>query len=151
MQLVQWKKKDRKEWFKYFFLLNSLRKLILTVTHVIMEWPIFKIWRFSHRLLRISIRLTQISIRKINFVTYCSHFGSKTGHLSPNPAILAKWAVFGPKWPQNVTWAIFRVHVCVQRIEIHRIRCKNRHFLEINFWYFIYFSSRLSNFLLRCA
>ena len=57
----------------------------------------------------------------------------------PNQAIMAKWAVFGPKWPQYVTFAIFRVHICVQRIEIHKIRCKNRHILKIYFWHFIYF------------
>ena len=44
-------------------------------------------------------------------------------------------------WSQNdhnVTFSIFQVDICVQRIEIHGIVYKDRYILEIYFRHFIY-------------
>ena len=47
--------------------------------------------------------------------------------------IEGKSVVLGPKWSLNDTFLIFRVYNRSQRIEIHRIRCKNRHILKFYF------------------
>ena len=57
--------------------------------------------------------------------------------------------VLWPKWPEYVTFSFFWVHICFQRIEIRRRRCKYCHFLDFYFRHFIYFLKIMQMFINR--
>ena len=67
--------------------------------------------------------------------------------------ILGNMTTLEPKWPQNdhkmLLFLNFWVHICFQRIEIHRIRCKNCQILIIFFRHFIYFLKIMQMFINR--
>ena len=97
------------------------------------------------------------------FISYPMYFGAlRTNINSKNQKSIIKWSfwpqnwafplnlkitggfgakrpILRPKWPLNDTFSIFWVDIRSQRIEIHRIRYKNRHISKIFFWIFIYF------------
>ena len=75
----------------------------------------------------------------------CWSFWLQSGHIPQNPTITAKWPVLWQKWLENITFSIFRVHICFQRIEIRRSRCKNRHILDFFFSTFYLFFETNAN------